>query len=835
MLENYFDLASNYLVQEHKNLVAKEKENQSILESKGELPEAHSSAYDKLRKAYDRFVSNLNSLAELLKKDPPEFPQDSNTTRVDSTANSVNKEISSGNESIPLWDDEDTRTFYEVLPDLKSQLPGILFGDQNDSSKEKEDDINETANTKEVASTPSPSPSPSTVTAPNQKSTDSSGNTITIDQILQKLPSCVNRDLCYQLCVDFCYINTKVNRKKLAKALFNVPRTQLALIPYYSRITATLAQVMKDFAPMLVSQLEEEFTFLFKEKNQLNIESKIRNIRFLAELTKFRLCSTSTILQCLSMCLDDFAHHNIDVACNLLETCGRFLYRTPETHIRTKNLLEKMMRLKHTNNLQTRLETMVDNAYYYCVPSESKKKVKKELNPIQKYVTHLIYTVLEKSTAKFVLKQLRKIPWEQEGEFVFQTLLRIHKGKFSNISLVAAIVSGLAVYHELLTIKFVDSVLEEIRYRLEFPDSGKQQRQVMYIKLLGELYNYCVIESQLIFDTLYTLIIWPGFGKPLQSIPIDPSSECFRVLLVCTLLDTCGQYFDKGSSKKKLDRFLIYFQRYFMSKHIPMDIEFNISDTLDNLRPKFVRAQTFEQACEEVIKQEQEELQQLKTPNSSNSSNTSKTDEEEEEERTKNENDDENEDEEKEESDEEIENSSKTTDNDDEQVIVKTKIQKETDEEEKLREEFDKELKKMVQESLDSRKSDSKIPVRDLPVPLTLVRGSNASSSSSSLLGPRTDSPNPFVDGAVQFKVLLKKGNKAATKDLMIPLESTLAVSNLNQKEEDRKEQEELKKKVLQYDEEEVFEENENQQKKKKSSQKKVLFHSGGSHRKGTN
>ena len=39
------------------------------------------------------------------------------------------------------------------------------------------------------------------------------------------------------------------------------------------------------------------------------------------------------------MLLEDFTHHNIDMACNLLEVCGRFLYRSPESHVRTRNLL----------------------------------------------------------------------------------------------------------------------------------------------------------------------------------------------------------------------------------------------------------------------------------------------------------------------------------------------------------------------------------------------------------------------------------------------------------------------------------------------------------------
>lgn len=41
---------------------------------------------------------------------------------------------------------------------------------------------------------------------------------------------------------------------------------------------------------------------------------------------------------------------------------------------------------------------------------------------------------------------------------------------------------------------------------------------------------------------------------------IDPYDSYFRVRLVCGLLDTCGEYFDFGSAKKKLDNFFVFFQ-----------------------------------------------------------------------------------------------------------------------------------------------------------------------------------------------------------------------------------------------------------------------------------
>lgn len=42
---------------------------------------------------------------------------------------------------------------------------------------------------------------------------------------------------------------------------------------------------------------------------------------------------------CQQMLLSDFTHHHIEMACTLLETCGRFLFRSPDSHLRTSVLL----------------------------------------------------------------------------------------------------------------------------------------------------------------------------------------------------------------------------------------------------------------------------------------------------------------------------------------------------------------------------------------------------------------------------------------------------------------------------------------------------------------
>lgn len=49
----------------------------------------------------------------------------------------------------------------------------------------------------------------------------------------------------------------------------------------------------------------------------------------------------------LQSLLDDFVQHNVDTACGLLETAGRFLYRLPETHTRMANMAEVCTLLGH--------------------------------------------------------------------------------------------------------------------------------------------------------------------------------------------------------------------------------------------------------------------------------------------------------------------------------------------------------------------------------------------------------------------------------------------------------------------------------------------------------
>uniref|UniRef100_A0A0D9ZN81 MIF4G domain-containing protein n=1 Tax=Oryza glumipatula TaxID=40148 RepID=A0A0D9ZN81_9ORYZ len=132
-----------------------------------------------------------------------------------------------------------------------------------------------------------------------------------LDTLIQKLPGCSSRDLIDQLTVEFCYLNSKANRKKLAWALFNVPRTSLELLTYYSRLVATLSTYMKDLPSITLSMLEDEFNFLINKKvleeirvglelNDYSMQQqRLAHMQFFGELYNYEHIGSSIIFQTL--------------------------------------------------------------------------------------------------------------------------------------------------------------------------------------------------------------------------------------------------------------------------------------------------------------------------------------------------------------------------------------------------------------------------------------------------------------------------------------------------------------------------------------------------------
>uniref|UniRef100_A0A8C4X967 Regulator of nonsense transcripts 2 n=1 Tax=Erpetoichthys calabaricus TaxID=27687 RepID=A0A8C4X967_ERPCA len=814
LLREYFTSLTKHLKKDHRELQNIERQNRRILHSKGELSEDRHKQYEEFATSYQKLLTNTQSLADLLDENMPELPQDKTVQEEHGPGIDIFTPGKPGEYDLEggIWEDEDARNFYENLIDLKAFVPAILFKDNERSSQTKEfvkDDAKDSKEVKDMKCTEElemelenldinddtmeleggeegESDDLAKKLLDEQEQEDEEASTgshlkLIVDAFLQQLPNCVNRDLIDKAAMDFCMnMNTKSNRRKLVRALFTVPRQRLDLLPFYARLVATLHPCMSDVAEDLCSMLKGDFRFHVRKKDQINIETKNKTVRFIGELTKFKMFSKNDTLHCLKMLLSDFSHHHIEMACTLLETCGRFLFRTTDSHLRTSVLLEQMMRKKQAMHLDARYVTMVENAYYYCNPPPVEKAVRKKRPPLQEYIRKLLYKDLSKVTTEKVLRQMRKLPWQdpETKNYLICCMVNIWNVKYNSIHCVANLLAGLVAYQEDVGIHVVDGVLEDIRLGMEVNQPKFNQRRISSAKFLGELYNYRMVESAVIFRTLYSFISF-GVNPDGSASPLDPPEHLFRIRLVCTVLDTCGQYFDRGSSKRKLDCFLIYFQRYIWWKKsldvwtkdhpFPIDIDYMISDTLELLRPKMKLCCSLEDAARQVAELEREFLVKLA------SENEEEEGEEEEEENT-----------------DYMTDSNKENETDEENTEVTIKggglkhIACAEDEE------FIQALDKMMLENLQQRSGESvKVHQLDVAIPLQL--------KSQLRKGPPpacVGDDNEIVD-TMQFVMLTRKGNKQQFKILNVPLSSHLAANHFNQQQAEQEERMRMKKLTL--------------------------------------
>lgn len=724
LFREYYRTLVQHLLDENLEMQKLEHRNRKIYQTKGELHAEKKEKFELAMGNFKKLVENTEMLAELLGEQMVALPVDESLKKDDDLINidvysPSNNRMEEFDSTTSLWEDEDTRQFYEQIPDLKIFVPGLILKEAAAKSKaaggqasatapssdetqataskdepssdvvvvtgetgdidaemvsqmekelqelEKQAALNDAADDQagsgkdgvdlkefesivedelaasilsgggaEKTSLNSGPGDPSSSSAPTvvMSSLSNANLKALMDVFIAQLPNCVNRELIDKAAKEFCTtLNTKLNRKRLIGALFQVQRTRLDLLPFYSRLVATLNPCMPEIGTELCSLLHNDFRFHVRKKDQINIESKIKTARFIGELVKFKAFPGMDALNCLKTLLADFRHHNIEMACNLLDVCGRFLYRTQESHMKLKLLLEILMRKKQAMAMDSRYTIMIENAFYYCNPPENKQIEKAVRSPMHEYIKKLLYKDLNKLCVEKVLKQMRKINWKDSDLFLFavRCLTAAWNVRYNSIHCLANLVSGLALYYEEVGVHVVDGVIEDIRVGLEINLFKFNQRRISMVKYLGELYNYRMVESVIIFKTLYTLITYgvaydTNFDEQQNAESLDPANNFFRVRLVCALLDTCGQYFDRGAAKKKLDCFLVYFQRYYWYKRVtiqggdkakpfdPRDIEFAFTETVGNLRPNFKFSKSYEEASEGVAKMEEELREHIK-------------------------------------------------------------------------------------------------------------------------------------------------------------------------------------------------------------------------------
>ncbi|KAF2651212.1 ARM repeat-containing protein [Lophiostoma macrostomum CBS 122681] len=813
ILSRYFDDVKAHLLRDQKHLVNQGRKNAEAYVKSGEVFEDRQANYEKQTKGQEKLAANAQVLADALGVDMPDLKEK------DSSANSGDGAIGlvkagdylRGQGDGPgIWEDEEERRFYENLIDLKDRVPGILLEEPKKKKPDNDEQVGKKVEAKtEEESKEKTEAAPDTKPAePDDASTAIANKTVgaQVDAILARLPELLTKDAVDETAIDFCFLNSKASRNRLIKAVQDIPKGRSDLLPLYSRLIATLGKYMPDVSQGVVSYLDDEFRSLQRRKSKDFLgQVRTQNVRYLAELTKFGVVPEHVIFHCLKVSLDDFSRMNIEIICNLLENCGRYLLRIPETCPRMMSFLETLQRKKAAQVIGQQERMLIENAVYYVNPPERAAIEQKDRTPIELFLRKLMYQDLSKRTLDKIVKQIRKMHWEEED--VVNLLNKIFskpgKIKYSNIHLLAVILGTIHKYHQDFSICVIDDVLESITFGLELNDFKFNQRRIAEVKYLGELYIYRMVDSPLIFDTMYKILNYAyegGYARPGLINPLDLPDDYFRIRLVCNLLETCGMYYKEGASKKKLDFFLTYFQFYICLKDpLPMDVEFIIQDAYMLTRPQWKLITNFDEASHafsEAVKQNYQPSAMDK-PSEVDDDEMSVSDDDadgpDDEDEALPDIDDEKSSGEDAEASGDEDPPERVSDDDEEEQIVVTRQEDERDPEADA--EFDRELAKLMSESVESRKFERK-PVFDVPLPMRRAREAIVNADDSG-----GEAPAPALPvNTMKFSLLSKRGNKQQTRAIDLPSDSHFAVAMRTKQQAEKEEQQRIKNLVLNYD-----------------------------------
>ncbi len=467
-----------------------------------------------------------------------------------------------------------------------------------------------------------------------------------LDNLLARLGATETRENADRFTNQFISIaeSSRNPTKRLSKSLIQVSPQKLNVLPAYARIAASLRKAYPEVAQIVAGSLEEEFRFQAgrTDVDEKNLASCIKTARYLGEYVKFRMVDFGTIFSLLAVCMKDFSGHRVDIACHLLETCGRMIYRTPASSLRMGNLLDTVWRLKSVKNLEARHNTLVETAFFAAKPPNGMKLQKRKIRPpMQEYIRRLIYSWLTPEKVRWTAQQMKRLPWDDELQhYIIKKFVKVSRVRYSTIPEVAQLISAVGKYRKEVLVGVVDGILEAIRSGMERNDGRDSQRRVSEVALLGELYNAHVISEDHVFFVLYQFItlgheiqgeaagerssstislssdgnsvsdsVSPGTsqgdmlgessldfqvrrtgGNLFYQMAPDPPNDFFRIRLTCLLIETCGSALLR-EKRRKMQVFWAFFERYLFCKagqaglgeQLPLHIDHIVDESFERM------------------------------------------------------------------------------------------------------------------------------------------------------------------------------------------------------------------------------------------------------------
>lgn len=615
--EYYYKIILVNLEEKNKLLQELEKKNMdslSKLESTTDIQEK----YTKQRISYMKFLSQVTEFAEAIDGKLPDLINEK-FLRVEDSRKAATR-VEKINKYDP-FSDELEYMFYNKLVDLK------------EVNEELYEYYNNNANTT----------SNSTLNDEEQKKK--------WEAFILMISKCDSKDSCDEAFIEFLtHLNCNKFRKQLPKLfLRGSSKTNYSLLKYYTRFTRNLVPYYKDLKDELVDSLVSDFNNGFNSEKLNNMDERYKNLKFIGEMIKFDMFPINVVLsQILMKLYDDLQSSSIELICVFLESCGRCLYLNEESHLRFNTFLNQFKTTaSYKIYYDTRMYNSVLNMIQICKPNEHLLKQKVKVRSIEEeYIRYLLFSELNKENVKKISSILRKMNWsvkeddsedeinEENNEIkerkesnlsnkdnknnndskdlkeaidtltnnnnslpislsqenlIFKYIYKLLiKGKETQSNLACILLIHLKDSHPEIITTITMTLVEELRTCLERFMFEDNQHKMLICNILGRMYSYKLISTDLVFFLLYFILIYsPEWNYGITEFKVDnqydSNVDFSRILMVVNLLEVSGDYL----RKERLYEFVHFFQIYILTKlYLPSDTENRILNCLEYLLGK---------------------------------------------------------------------------------------------------------------------------------------------------------------------------------------------------------------------------------------------------------
>ncbi|KAJ2162643.1 mRNA decay protein [Coemansia sp. RSA 552] len=422
---------------------------------------------------------------------------------------------------------------------------------------------------------------------------------------------------------DFCHVSSAGSRRALAAALVDAPRRQMFVIPLYARFMAALHPFFPDIAGAVVADLQRDFRWLARRRVRALVDTRLRNVRYIAELTKFGVAPLHVAVACARALIEQMHAQDIEVLGALLGACGRFLTANLRTAPRIQALLDVLLRKRRALALDDRSLLLIENACRACQPRRAAEARPPKLRtPYERYIRRLVLQDLAPHSVAIVCLRLRRLPWPahtgdgDDPQRVRRALVscfsKIWKIKHENVPAVAAALAVLGRIHPWFCVAVIDAVLERVRLGLERALPLHSQRRLAEVGYVAELCNHRILDAPKILALARQIMLFGHshhrLPRPACACPAEAPRDYFRIRLVCALLAPCASIL-RTTAQADLPALSLLIQLYMLAKPqpLPVDIDYNIDALFADLFAAEPRYYTWADAAAQVPELEAEE------------------------------------------------------------------------------------------------------------------------------------------------------------------------------------------------------------------------------------